>query len=406
MLKFTNTYVPPTASLTVQKKWAGTDTGKRPDSIQVQLLKDGQPDGEPVTLSADTTPAWFYKWEDLPLSDKSGTLHEYTVQETPVPDGYQCADIPSITLREDAENQLSITNTYTAALPDSGSLSLRKRVTGAQTSQRFTFRFALTNEDGSPLAGDYPYTGSHSGMIQNGGTIQLAHGEQVTITGLPIGTKFIINETVRGNFIASVRTNGISGCKSGIITEAEAEYLVEYTNAPPDPPGGSTHPPHEEEKPKPQEEEKPKPQEDPKNPPEDPKTPPTPPENPPVEPETPPATPENPVPETPPEQPTDLTVLPDPNAPGSPARVTMIGDDGVPLTYVKMWDPENEEWVYLPEDEVPLALMDGTPQTGDGARPALWGALCTTSLAAGWLLLPRNRKKRRIRRKRRSQNRS
>ena len=147
------------------------------------------------------------------------------------------------------------------------------------------------------------------------------------------------------------------------------------------------------------------PPKDPDDPPKDPETPPEEPETPPEEPETPPEEPETPEtpleePETPPETPEYPTELPDPNDPNSPEEITIIGPNGVPLTYIKFWDPEKEEWVYLPEDEIPLAPMDGTPQTGDEAQPVLWGVLCAASLGAVWAMLPRNRKKRSIRRNR------
>lgn len=82
--------------------------------------------------------------------------------------------------------------------------------------------------------------------------------------------------------------------------------------------------------------------------------------------------------------------LPDPNDPDSPETVT-VEEDGVPKTYVKVWDPEEEEWVYIPEDEVPLA--DQSPKTGDGSRTALWAALAAGSLCGLAMLLPAPQKR-------------
>lgn len=97
---------------------------------------------------------------------------------------------------------------------------------------------------------------------------------------------------------------------------------------------------------------------------------------------------EPPKPEVPevPEEPQ----LPDPNDPDSPETVT-VEEDGVPKTYVKVWDPEEEEWVYIPEDEVPLA--DQSPKTGDGSRTALWAALAAGSLCGLAMLLPAPQKR-------------
>lgn len=168
------------------------------------------------------------------------------------------------------------------------------------------------------------------------------------------------------------------------------------------PPEEPDNPPEEPDNPPEEPDEPPRKPKDPDDPPKEPETPPEEPETPPEEPETPPETPETPPeePETPPETPEYPTELPDPNDPNSPEEITIIGPNGVPLTYIKFWDPEKEEWVYLPEDEIPLAPMDGTPQTGDEAQPVLWGVLCAASLGAVWAMLPRNRKKRSIRRNR------
>jgi len=88
-----------------------------------------------------------------------------------------------------------------------------------------------------------------------------------------------------------------------------------------------------------------------------------------------------------------LPELPDPNEPDSPDVVTIIEDD-VPTTYVRVQDPENEEeFIYIPEDEVPLQGFE-TPQTGDSGRTALWAFLSTASLigAVGFALTERKRK--------------
>lgn len=87
---------------------------------------------------------------------------------------------------------------------------------------------------------------------------------------------------------------------------------------------------------------------------------------PPKAPETPPV-----KPETPPENPGRPTELPDPNDPNSPEEIT-IWENGVPKTYVKIWDPEKEEWVYVPDGEVPL--WNKVPQTGDAPGAGLWMA--------------------------------
>ena len=57
---------------------------------------------------------------------------------------------------------------------------------------------------------------------------------------------------------------------------------------------------------------------------------------------------------------TTWTELPDPNDPDSPDEITII-EDGVPKSFEKVWDDEEEEWVYIPEDDVPRVPMTGDP---------------------------------------------
>ena len=70
--------------------------------------------------------------------------------------------------------------------------------------------------------------------------------------------------------------------------------------------------------------------------------------------------------------------------------VTIMEED-VPRTYVKIWDPEKEEYVYIPEEEVPRA--DATPETGDNHLTALWLTLCLSSMAGLWALYAAKRRK-------------
>lgn len=71
------------------------------------------------------------------------------------------------------------------------------------------------------------------------------------------------------------------------------------------------------------------------------------------------------------------TELPDPNDPDSPEKITIM-EDGVPKTYVKVWDSQMEEWIYIPEEEVPLW---GFPPTGDDSDSILWIILSAASFA-------------------------
>ena len=83
----TNSYTPAETSRTVTKLWLDNDDqdGKRPDSIQVQLLADGKAYGDAIELNAAS--GWKHTWEHLPQK-QAGQLVTYTVQELDEIAGY------------------------------------------------------------------------------------------------------------------------------------------------------------------------------------------------------------------------------------------------------------------------------------------------------------------------------
>ena len=91
------------------------------------------------------------------------------------------------------------------------------------------------------------------------------------------------------------------------------------------------------------------------------------------------------------------TKLPYPVTADSPDEITIL-EDGVPTTYVKMWDPETEEFIYIPEDEVPLTSAEpeepigDAPATGDNA-PVTAMLLLLAASAAGLRVVMRKEEK-------------
>ncbi|MEI3604296.1 Cna B-type domain-containing protein [Pseudogracilibacillus sp. SE30717A] len=85
--------------ITGTKVWKGGES-LRPDSIQLQLFRDGDAFGEPVTLEDGETE---HTWEDLDLTDIDGNEYKYTVDEVDVPDNFE---------KTISENGLTITNEY------------------------------------------------------------------------------------------------------------------------------------------------------------------------------------------------------------------------------------------------------------------------------------------------------
>ena len=101
----TNAYTPETTQITVTKQWNDNNNqdGKRPESVTVELYKNGVATGETKELTGDT---WTASFTNLPVYE-NGQEITYTVKEVNVPDGY--------TVSGDAteENSYTITNTHT-----------------------------------------------------------------------------------------------------------------------------------------------------------------------------------------------------------------------------------------------------------------------------------------------------
>ncbi|HDL0574810.1 Cna B-type domain-containing protein [Staphylococcus aureus] len=78
--KIINKYTPGKTSATVTKHWEDDDNkdGKRPKSIEVELMADGKATGEKATLSADNN--WTHTWQDL-AEKAQGKAIDYTVKE-------------------------------------------------------------------------------------------------------------------------------------------------------------------------------------------------------------------------------------------------------------------------------------------------------------------------------------
>ena len=101
-LVITNTYVSPLIDITAKKVWVGGPSVH--PTIELQLLRNGDALGVPVTLENGTT---SYTWTDLDKTDINGVDYVYTVDEVKVPDNY----------KKDLDG-LVITNTYVSPLID------------------------------------------------------------------------------------------------------------------------------------------------------------------------------------------------------------------------------------------------------------------------------------------------
>ena len=102
---FENTYTPAKTEVPVKKVWKDENNqdGKRPASVTVKLLADGQDTGK--TLELTEANGWAGSFKDLD-ADKGGTTIKYTVVEVTVP-GYTSE------ITGDAASGFTITNSYT-----------------------------------------------------------------------------------------------------------------------------------------------------------------------------------------------------------------------------------------------------------------------------------------------------
>jgi hypothetical protein len=134
------------------------------------------------------------------------------------------------------------TNTYTP--PEGRDLTIAKTVTGnaGDTNQAFPFSIALTDQDGNPLSyldikvllpnkTETTLTTDESGVL----TINLKHGQQVTLKDLPQNTRYTITEANASSYDTTFAVSGGSydtpGDKSvsGILDD-ETDVVVQGTN--------------------------------------------------------------------------------------------------------------------------------------------------------------------------------
>jgi len=100
------------------------------------------------------------------------------------------------TMEADAVQTASFTNTKNAVPPVevlTGDLTISKTVSGNGADMEKKFEFTVTFDD-APDAYSYTGNGIAGGMIHSGDKVSLAHGQSITITGLPAGAGYHVEE--------------------------------------------------------------------------------------------------------------------------------------------------------------------------------------------------------------------
>lgn len=136
----------------------------------------------------------------------------YTVTEADYTiDGYSTVSIGATgSIEKGATQTAAFTNTNSTPPAAGGNLTISKTVVGAarDTSKQFYFRITLV---GAPDTYAYIGSGVPDGTIQSGDSISLAHGQSITITGLPEGATYTVTEadyTGDGYAVSSVGAVG------------------------------------------------------------------------------------------------------------------------------------------------------------------------------------------------------
>jgi uncharacterized surface anchored protein len=135
----------------------------------------------------------------------------------------------------DTAETASFTNTRNTSypVPGTGNLTIRKTVTGtgADTTKKFNFTVALT---GAPGAYHYTGNGVPDGTIQSGGTISLAHGQSITIVGLPKESTYQVTEADYSRDGYTTTSTGAAGSIAA-DTAKTASFTNCHSNTPSSP---------------------------------------------------------------------------------------------------------------------------------------------------------------------------
>lgn len=184
----------PKTTRKVEKKWRDAGFEKeRPESVKIQLLADGKPYDNPITLNDSN--AWMYEWKELPKVGKDGREIEYEVKEVEMAGKTIGIDyIPDYKYKD---------NTFTVTNIKGLEMVISKEVigNGGDKSKEFTFEIELNFMDSLTHKEPIKYEGSVLNGYENEveapedgilnfdpktmkATIKLKHGQQVTLKNI------------------------------------------------------------------------------------------------------------------------------------------------------------------------------------------------------------------------------
>lgn len=217
-ITFTNTYTPETIityPVQIKKEASGLPEGTTYPNVTVDIMKGN----EKIETINDLVPNGNAQIVYLPAG-------EYTVEErreTAGVDGYildvtnakLTVTAPVVAERSTAPDAVetvataTITNTYTKMEDNTGSLTVKKTVSGGGASYNKEFTFTVTmTENNDPQNGEVTYGGV---TFTNGvATFTLKHNQEKSITGIPAGYTYTVTENADG-YTQSITSGSATG---------------------------------------------------------------------------------------------------------------------------------------------------------------------------------------------------
>ena len=245
---FTNAFTPETVNITAKKTWSGDSDEVRPESVTVQLLKNGDEE-DTQTLNADD---WSYTWEKLPKYDctwptsysdtGSRTEISYSVAETAAAgttkttDGKYILYNKNVSVKDSDPAEYAVVGYYTSNVSDANGVYTFVN-TWHPAKDKYTgtagFTVAKVDQDGAAIT-----TGSATFLLEQQGendsrttvdSYQTTNGT-VTIGGLSEGTYCLTETEAPEGYVKSETEYSITVTHTGDVLVAVTEESGTYTN--------------------------------------------------------------------------------------------------------------------------------------------------------------------------------
>lgn len=135
-------------------------------------------------------------------------------------------------------NVIVVTDNKTDVETNTGKLTIEKTVVGdglteADYTKNFEFTVTFKDEDGENLEGEYYFYGNDkSGRVKSGDMLILHHDESITIQGLPIGTKYTVEEKQDAEWLFTIpETKEYSGVIGEGDTDPDKGNIAAFINS-------------------------------------------------------------------------------------------------------------------------------------------------------------------------------